>query len=201
MGDARPKTGSPHHFVSLARGFSLALIALVALLGTACSRTAPGGRDAASPTATGETGETGSTGVQRSTVVELCSQFTVAALSSDTTVDRGPADARSRAAQQFGTPELIGQLGGEGRDQTWPLLVQHKARVVVDTSEVQDDPPPARGNQVGAAVSATRVAVGADRWRQELPGTVAYCSLVNEGTGWRVAAISFSDSTSSEAPR
>lgn len=198
MGGARPKTGSPHHILSLSRGFGLALIALVALLGTACSRTTPGGQDTASTTAPGATG---TTGVQRSTVVEVCSRFTVAALSSDTTTDRGPADARSRAAQQFGTPELIDQLGGEGRDQTWPVLVEHKARVVVDTSEVQDDPPPARGNQVGAAVSASRVAVGADGWRQELPGTVAYCSLVNEGAGWRVAAVSFSDATSSEAPR
>lgn len=174
------------------------MIVLAAALGTACAGPSPGGQDAAASPAAADAG-TG--GVQRSTVVEICSRFTVAALSSDTRTDRGPADARDRAAQQYGTPELMDQLGGEGRDQSWPVLVQHQARVVVDTAQVQDDPPPARGNQVGAAVSASRVAVGADGWRQELPGTVAYCSLVNEGAGWQVAAVSFSDDTSSGAAR
>jgi hypothetical protein len=137
----------------------------------------------------------------RDAVEEVCARFAVVALSSDTTIDRGPADARRRAADQFGTPRLAEQLAGEGRDHDWPLLAAHRARVQVDTEPIGDDPPPSTPQRASAGVIARRVAVGDAGWRQDLPSTATYCSLVRTGQGWRVDRVGFTDSTSSGAGR
>lgn len=133
---------------------------------------------------------------------DICSQFTRLALSADATTDQGPADARRRAGEVYGTSDLPGRLSGQGRDQTWTLLSQHHARVTVATSPVEDDPPPADQAVTGAAVSATRLARGTDGWQLALPDVVAYCSLQHEDEGgWRVLDVSFSDTTSRSVPR
>jgi len=134
----------------------------------------------------------------RAGVQDLCARFTIAALGSDTTTDAGPADARRRAAQQFGTPALIDRLAGEGRDPRWRVLAEHRGRVQVSTTTVADDPPPQDGDHAGAAVLATRTAVADNGWRDELPSTVAYCALQRTQDGWKVADVTFSDTTNSE---
>lgn len=179
----------------------MAVLGITTLLATACSHTAPepGRQDQHSAGASGTSSSTAALPVD---VYDVCARFAAAALSSDTAIDRGPADARKRAAGQWGTAELVDRLGGEGRDTTWDLLAAHRARVQVDTSPVGDDPPPPRDGKAGAGVQARKVAVAADGWRQELPGTVVYCSLIRDDVGtWKVSAVSFADSTSSEAGR
>ncbi|MEU0529190.1 hypothetical protein [Amycolatopsis tolypomycina] len=136
----------------------------------------------------------------RGAAAQACTRFVVTALSSDAALDRGPGDARVRAAQLYGTPQLAGQLAGEGRDHTWPELVQHQARVSVTTTEAGDDPPAVTGTETGAAVTASRIAVGSGGWRRDLPPTVAYCSLAQAADGWRVIAVTFSD-TIAATPR
>jgi hypothetical protein len=129
-------------------------------------------------------------------IQQVCTRFVVAALSVDTTTDRGPADARVRAARAYGVPELAALLQGHGKDPDWPVLVAHRARVHVSTQPVGDDPPPVRGDEAAAGVHATRVAVGADNWRRQLSDTVAYCTLRRGPDGWKVTDLSFSDSSS-----
>lgn len=124
---------------------------------------------------------------------DTCADFTVAALSTNAALDRGPADARHRAAHHFGTPELTTQLAGEGRDHHWPLLAQRSARVHVTTTPVHDDPPPQTGSQAAAAVLAQRTATSTDGWRHALPDTVAYCTLTRATHGWQVTSITFAD--------
>ncbi|ONI88063.1 hypothetical protein ALI22I_20190 [Saccharothrix sp. ALI-22-I] len=124
---------------------------------------------------------------------ETCSAFALAALSGDTTVDRGPADARRRAAAQFGTPQLVEQLAGEGRDHDWDALADRGARILVDTRPIGDDPPPMRADRAAAGVVAGRVAVADDGRRQDLTSTAVYCTLVRTDQGWRVADVAFSD--------
>lgn len=154
--------------------------------GTTASRTASGTADAVPTTVPPD-------------IQQVCTRFVVTALSVDTATDRGPADARLRAARAYGVPELARRLQGHGKDPDWPLLVAHRARVHISTQPVADDPPPARGDSAAAGVHATRVAVGADTWRQQLSDTVAYCSLHRGPDGWKVTDLSFSDSPTSEA--
>jgi hypothetical protein len=132
-------------------------------------------------------------------VQQVCTQFVTAALSVDARFDAGPGDARGRAAQQFGIPGLAPQIGGEGRDNNWEQLTAHRARVQVTVEPTGDDPPPVRDDQTGAGVTATRVAVGADGWRQDLDPLVAYCSLQRARGGWKITGLSFSDAASSGA--
>jgi hypothetical protein len=134
-------------------------------------------------------------------IQQVCTRFVVAALSVDTTTDRGPADARIRAANTYGVPELAARLQGNGKDPAWPLLVAHRAHVHVSTQPVGDDPPPAQGDTAAAGVHATRVAVGTEGWRQRLSDTVAYCSLRRQPEGWKVTDLSFSDSPSTSRAR
>ncbi len=168
-----------------------------ALLATACAHTA-------SPTQPPDTATVpqtlaSATDQARHGGADLCARFTIAALGSDTATDAGPADARRRAAQQFGTPTLIDGLVGEGRDTTWPILAEHHARVQISIAPVADDPPPQDGEHAGAAVVATRTAVADDGWRRELPSIVVYCALRRTQDGWKVADVIFSDTTNSKA--
>jgi hypothetical protein len=119
------------------------------------------------------------------------------ALSVDTTIDHSPADARHRAADQFGTSALDGQLTGQGSDATWPTLVARHAHVVVTTTPDDDDVPPATGTQTAAGVIAVPVAVGSDGWRQPLPADVVFCTLNQTSAGWKVAAVAVSDTGAS----
>ncbi|MFL6118871.1 hypothetical protein [Actinophytocola sp.] len=129
-------------------------------------------------------------------IQQVCTRFVTTALSMDTTTDRGPADARTRAARAYGVPELAARLQGHGQDPEWSLLVAHHARVQVSTQPVGDDPPPTRDDAAAAGVHAIRVAVGAGTWRQQLSDTVAYCSLRRGPEGWKITDLSFSDSPS-----
>lgn len=132
-------------------------------------------------------------------VQDTCARFTIIALSTDAAIDLGPADARRRAAQQFGTPALADRLAGEGRDHHWPLLAHHHAHVEVTTTPVTDDPPTlldAHDSQAAAGVVAHRTAIGPDGWKQALPSTVAYCSLSRSPDGWWVTDITFADTIS-----
>lgn len=125
---------------------------------------------------------------------QVCTRFATTALSIDTAHDAGPSQARHRAAVQFGTASLAEQSAGEGRDPEWTLLAQHHAQVQVSASPVGDDPAPPQGGDVGTGVVLSRVAVGSDNWRQELPGIVAYCSVSRDPSGrWQVSGFSFSD--------
>jgi hypothetical protein len=129
----------------------------------------------------------------RAVTQDLCSRFTAIALASDATIDRGPADARRRAAQQLGTPALLEQFAGEGRDHAWPSLSEHQAHVQVTTSPVADDPPTLRASQAAAGVIAHRLAIGPNGWHQPLPSTVAYCSLIQDDGGWHISKVTFAD--------
>ena len=196
MDAPRPPSTTPQRFPQLPMSRRIVMLAAIAV--TAAAGCAP-----VAPTVGGAAGaeqDAGAEAPRAAAAGEFCGRFATAALSSDAAIDRGPADARSRAAQLYGSPQLATQLAGEGRDQTWPELVQHQARVEVRTDEVTDDPPQASGSEVGAAVSATRVAVGTGGWRQVLPATVVYCSLTSAATaGWRVTAVTFSDTTPAES--
>jgi len=150
------------------------------------------GRQPASDQPTSTTAESASP-PDRGAAQEICGRFTIAALSTDAAIDRGPADARRRAANQFGTPALVDQLAGEGRDHDWPLLTQHRAHVQVATTPVADDPQTPTDTQAAAGVIAHRVAVGPDGWQHALPGTVAYCSLTRGPDGWKVTTVTFTD--------
>lgn len=130
-------------------------------------------------------------------VQQMCARFVSTALSVDTTTDRGPADARLRAARAYGVPELAARLQGQGKDPDWPLLAAHRGRVQIAIQPVADDPPPVRGDEAAAGVHASRVAVGADNWRQQLPDTVAYCSLHRRPDGWKITDLTVSDSNTS----
>lgn len=193
MGGARPKHDSRQHHLPAQRARVL-IIAFIALAGTSCTRAPDAGAPAAAPP-TGTTADP-----QRASVLDTCSRFTVIALSSDTQLDRGPADARRRAASQFGTADLARQLAGEGRDQMWPTLVEHTAHIQVDTAPIGDDPPPLQPDHGSAGVLATLTAVGAGGWRQALPGFAVYCSLTSGGDGWKVDSVTFSDVDQSGAP-
>ncbi|RJQ66189.1 hypothetical protein D5S17_35785 [Pseudonocardiaceae bacterium YIM PH 21723] len=132
----------------------------------------------------------------RAAVTEVCSRFASAALSSNAEIDRGPGNARYRAAQQFGSPEFARNDQFREGDGAWPLLAEHRARVVVNTYEVGDDPPPPRRDTASAAVTAKRVAVAADGWRQDLSTFVVYCTMTDAG-GWKITAASFYEDPSS----
>lgn len=146
--------------------------------------------------------ERSATGVGDSTPVgpdvqRACARFVVTALSIDTTTDRGPGDARTRAARAHGVPELAARMQGHGKDPNWPLLAAHAAHVQVTTQPIADDPPPAQNDVAAAGVLADRVAVGAANWRHQLSETAAYCSLRRTHEGWKVTDLSFSDSSPS----
>lgn len=156
---------------------------------TGCGSRDPG-PDASRPTRS-------ATAVVRDDLEDTCTRFVISALSVDSTTDRGPADARRRAARDYGSPDLVTSLQGEGRDSDWALLVAHRARVHVTTEPVADDPPPVRTDAGAAGVHATRIAVGVD-WRQRLTDTIVYCSLRHGPDGWRVTRISVSDTIGRE---
>ncbi len=196
MGGSRPKTDSSARIWSASRASVLFLIAFTALAGAGCSHTSSTDSDPASATP----GSAAEEAPQRTNMVEACSRFTALALASDTEIDHGPADARRRAALQFGTAELTRTIAGEGRDQTWPTLAEHKARVQVDVEPIEDDPPPLRPDRGGAGIRAQLTAIGVDGWRQPLPGMAVYCSLVSSGDDWKVEAVTFSDVDQSGAP-
>lgn len=125
---------------------------------------------------------------------EVCARFTVAAVSVDTSTDTGPADARRRAARQYGTADLERTLSGEGRDSAWTDLAARHARVQVDTEPIADDPQPRDDRTASAGVLATATASAPDGWRQKLPTLAVYCSLTRDGREWKVSAVAFSDS-------
>ncbi|GAA4009763.1 hypothetical protein GCM10022247_34880 [Allokutzneria multivorans] len=126
----------------------------------------------------------------------LCSAYTVAALSNNTFTDTGPADARTRAAEQFGTPAFIRAAQGEGRDPLWPVLTEHRARVETTTESAEDDPPPATAHNASTAVLAHRTATNDSGWTQRLPSLVVHCSLARSTAGWRIAEVTVADSDS-----
>ncbi|WP_158886242.1 hypothetical protein [Amycolatopsis anabasis] len=165
------------------------LATLVVLAGTACSHTNPG--------TTHHDGEEPGTPIAApapvpADVQQQCTRFVTAALSVDAATDSGPGEARQRAADQFGIPGLAQQIGGEGRDNGWEQLAAHRAHVEVTTEPVGDDPPPVRGDETGAGVKASRVAI-AEGWRQSLDPLVAYCSLRRDGGGWKITGLTLSD--------
>jgi hypothetical protein len=132
---------------------------------------------------------------------DTCARFAIAALSSDTTIDHNPGDARQRAAQQFGSAGLANHLAGAGNDQTWPAMVTHSAHIVVDATPINDDPPASTTDHAGAGVLTQRTALAPDGWRQQLPTLAVYCTLANDGSRWAITAITMSDaSTGSPSP-
>lgn len=190
-GDRDTHTGRP----STSRWAAGAMVA-VALAITAVASCAPAGSTAGTTTARSpaRAGGTAPTPVARE-VQQVCARFVSAALSIDTTTDQGPGDARVRAARAHGVPELAARLQGHGKDPDWLLLTAHRAHVEVTTQPIVDDPPPAQNDVAAAGVLATRVAVGAAHWRHQLSDTAAYCSLRRDPDGWKVADLSFSDSS------
>lgn len=181
-----------------ARSRVLGLLLVSGLALPACS--GPARPDPAPPSATAPS--EAATGAQaRQAAQRVCADFAVAALSVDGVIDRGPADARQRAAAEFGTPALVERLGGEGRDHEWTSIVRRHARVQVDTTPIADDPHAPAEGRAGAGVLARRVAVGKDGRRQELAATATYCSLVATAQGWKVADVAFSDASTSGTPR
>ncbi|WP_406639140.1 hypothetical protein [Amycolatopsis sp. WGS_07] len=125
---------------------------------------------------------------------EVCARFAVAAMSVDTAADTGPADARRRAARQYGVPALENALAGEGRDETWTGLAARHARVHVETRPITDDPPPGEDGTASAGVLATPTASAPDGWHQQLPTLAVYCSLTQTGREWKVSSVTLSDS-------
>lgn len=169
----------------------LALVVAVATLAVAgCSAIDPTTTAATTPSTADAAPTTVPVDIQ-----QVCTRFVATALSVDTATDRGPADARVRAARAYGVPDLPDRLQGHGKDPEWPLLVTHRARVQVSTQPVADDPPPARGDTAAAGVHATRVAVGAHNWRQQMSDTVTYCSLRRGPAGWKVTDVTVSDTS------
>jgi hypothetical protein len=124
---------------------------------------------------------------------QVCAEFATVALSSDTTVDRDPAAARTRAADFYGTEALRRSLTGAGIDHDWAELAAHHARIAVITDPILDDPPPATADRAAAGVEATATAVGADGWRRDLPSVAVYCTLQRVGAAWRVDDVQLSD--------
>ncbi|WP_336159952.1 hypothetical protein [Amycolatopsis sp. VC5-11] len=181
MSRTRPKTGRVRRTLRRT-GQILFAAGVIAHSGAACSR-APA--PSTPPNASALPVEA---------AAEVCARFTVAALSVDTATDTGPADARRRAAQQYGTADLENTLAGEGRDRTWTDLAARRARVHVDTEPITDDPQPSDDRTAAAGVLATATASAPDGWRQKLPTLAAYCSLTQAGRAWKVAGVSFSDS-------
>lgn len=171
-------------------------VTLLLLTVTACSATASS-REPSTPTPPDSTGSS-AVDARRAAAVDVCARFTTTALSVDTATDTGPADARTRAAQQFGTAALVRALTGDGHDPLWDVLVAHRGRVIVKTTTVADDPPTGDSTHMGAAVIAARTAVAEQGWRQELPSTVAYCALTATPAGWKITDVSFTDTTGTE---
>ncbi|MFJ8966677.1 hypothetical protein ACIRG5_45510 [Lentzea sp. NPDC102401] len=180
-------------------GFTRAalLVTLAAWALTGCSRdpsgTAP---DARAPV------PAGTPAAVPPEIQQVCSDFAAASLAFDTTRDQGPGQARQRAAERFGTPELASRLSAEGRSTTtWNMVAARRGRVEVTTVPVRDDPPAPREGSAGAGAVATRVAVGDAGWRQELSTVVIYCALGREDSGWRVTGVRLADSESgAESP-
>lgn len=169
------------------------LLLLGGLLATSCATSAPGGP----PSAPSAEPPTSATNAIQEAAHETCARFAVAALSVDAATDRGPADARRRAAHEYGTPTLTVGLAGEGRDTDWTLLGQHHAWVTVTTDLAVDDLPLPDGGLVAAAVIAHRTAVSNTGWRHDLPSTVVYCTLTHTADGWRITDITLADSAAS----
>jgi hypothetical protein len=161
------------------------LAAALATTLSACTRTAPSAHHSGAAQAPAGPGT-------------ICARFAVAALSSDTAIDAGPADARRRAADQFGTSALRQQLTGQGDDSAWVALAAHQASVSVSTTTVTDDPPPVGPNQAGAGVVAHQAASGSGGWHEALPDTVVYCTLVADGASWKVDSVTFTTDTSAD---
>lgn len=160
-------------------------------LTTNCTTTTPASNTPSSSTTTTATATTAD---------ETCARFATAALAADATTDRGPSDARRRAAHQYGTPDLTATITGEGRDPDWQLLASRQARVVVTTEPATDDHPQHHPDQAAVAVIARRTAVAADGSRHRLADAVVYCTLTNGTNGWRITAVTFADSTSAVVP-
>lgn len=169
------------------------LLLLGGLLTTSCATSAPGGPPPTPPVEP----PTSATNAIQEAGHETCTRFAIAALSIDTATDRGPADARRRAAHQYGAPTLTVGLAGEGRDTDWTVLSQHHARVTVTTELAVDDLPLPDSGQVAAAVIAHRTAVNNTGWRHDLPSTVIYCTLTHTAHGWRITDLTLADSAAS----
>lgn len=131
-------------------------------------------------------------------IQRVCADFVTTALSVDTATDTGPADARRRATAAFADPTMANADSGQGQDPDWPLLVEHRAHVVVSVRPATDDPPPTRADRVSASVEITRTAIGSDGWRQPLTGAVAYCGLRRAPTGWKVSELRLSSNEPGE---
>jgi hypothetical protein len=171
------------------RWHSLALAVIAAII-TSCANPHPP-QPAAQP-APSETA-----GVQLGHA-DTCGRFAIAALSVDTTIDRGPADARLRAAHEHGTPTLAAAVAGEGRDPAWLLLAERQGRVVVTAEPVEDDLPPPQPDRAAAAVRTRRAALDSTGRREPLPDVVIYCELAKLTEGWKVTAARFVESAATE---
>lgn len=192
MGGERPEYTPPQTSIQHSTWGTALALTVTALVLVGCSRTPPDSQQ--------HPGMAPATSASAADAQDVCARFAEMALGVDTVIDHSPADARHRAADQFGTSALTSQLTGQGTDATWSTLAAHRAHVVVTTTPDDDDTPPLTGNRAGAGVIATLAAVGSDGWRQPLPSDVVFCTLSQTSTGWKVAAVSISDTDTSTTP-
>lgn len=171
------------------------VFALIAITLAGCAKDGPG--SAPDPQPSAMTAAPQSAAATPAEIQQVCSDFAAAALAFDTARDQGPAQARKRAAVQFGTAELEARVGAEAPSTVWTTVAAHRGRVEVTVTPVRDDPPAPREDRAAAGAVAKRVAVGESGWRQELSTMVTYCSLRREAQGWRVADVRLADSDSS----
>ncbi|MFI5614950.1 hypothetical protein [Amycolatopsis sp. NPDC051903] len=120
---------------------------------------------------------------------DVCSDLGIASVAGDTSVDYGPADARRRAAQQYGTPALQQQWAGSGQDQQWDALKAAHARINATATPVGDDLPPAQNGQASAAATITPTATLPNGQHQPMTTFVIYCGLQQVNGAWRVTTV------------
>lgn len=125
----------------------------------------------------------------------VCRRLAVTYMSVDTRHDTGPADARQRAAQNYGTPALRRQLdgGGSGRGSRFTRWARHDGHVeITNIRAVRDDPPPTTGGHTAAGFVLSGHVAGTGQWRQPYGPVAVYCSLDKRPAGWRVDHVQVS---------
>jgi hypothetical protein len=109
----------------------------------------------------------------------------------DARVDASRAEARARAAAQYGTPGLQQQLRGAGRDPEFDAWRAHRAVVTpVLVPYSGEAPPPDTLNRAYRAVTVRGTAAGEDGWQAPVAAVTVFCTLTGSAdAGWKVSSI------------
>lgn len=123
---------------------------------------------------------------------QVCSALAREAYTATPNREPTPAEARTRAAEHWGTPALQQQWRGSGADPLWQQLATTGGTLHAETAPIADQAPPARGPHAAAAVQVTPIATWPTGQQSPQPAVILYCGLDHGPQGWRVSSVQVS---------